>query len=711
MSNRSRGVAILLVAAAAVLVAPDKPVTACGPDFPTNMIIRRADALATMWDGSFVGEAGKLVAISSRDRDAFAAAPEQMPASAREQSLYDAAAARFHAGDFESAARGFRAVLQLPAKDRRRLSVTAAFSLGRTQYARWKDDAAITAFREVRALVRAGFVDDQGLATSSLGEEARVERARRGNLTRAVHLYAEQAAHGGSDGALSLLVIVRQIPTAERAELYRDDVGTRLLALYFYSRGSEIGEAEQAQWQRELAKHAATEARGAAYLAAAAYRNGDWDAAAKLASRCRTAPIALWVQAKLALRDGDRPRAEVLLREVERARLAGNPLGSDIPAYSLDEDPQSLVRAELGLLALADQRFAEAADWFYRGMRMEEAAYVAERVMTPEELLAAVQATQDVRRAGPPPLVDGEDPCTFWEPTLEDRPYCWGKGLLEIYARRLLRMHRYDDAIDAFADSEHADDAKELVAAMKRADATTGIERAEHLYLASRTLRRRGMEIAGTDVGPDWRIYDGSYERETLCMPSPTAGYPKFAQPETDEYQDPSEGCTLPTKGDAVFVSPLEAARVAASAPEFDQRFSYRYAASRLAETAANLVPPRSQAYGQILCWAALYARRDRARVDELYTTLLRNGADGAGGAFGESCDEPDFAGARTYDADQQERRMQRLLAKQRANAWTWSRIRAAAWRHKRWLALPVIGLALILIMRRRRTGTSLGAL
>ncbi len=711
MSNRSRVVAVLVVAVAAVVLAPEQPVTACGPDFPTNTIVRRADALATMWDGSFVEEAAKLVVISDRERAELTAAPVQIPASAREQALYSAAAEQFHAGELDAAGRGFLAVLRLPAKDRGRLSVAAAYSLGRVRDAQYRTLAAIAAYRQVRTLVRAGFADDGGLATSSLGQEARDERVQRDDLVAAVHLYARQSALGDQGGAISLLSIIRGAAPGERSALYQDDVGTRLVALYFYTRRSEIEETEQATWRRELAKHATTEARGAGYMAAAAYRNGEWDSAAALASRCRHSPIATWVQAKLALRDGDRARAEVLLREVEQARLAGNPLDSDLPAYSLDEDPRSLVRAELGLLALADQRFAEAADWFARGTRMVEAAYVAERVMSPDELLVAVQHTQDARRAGPPhPVDEEEEACNFWEPAVGEHAYCWGKGLLEIYARRLLRLHRYDEALDAFADAAPAESAKEFIAAMKRAEATSGIERAEHLYDASRTLRRQGMEIAGTEVGPDWHVYDGDFERETLCMPSPTAGYSTFAKPETDEYQDPSDGCTLPTRADAAFVSPLEAARVASSAPELDQRFSYRYAASRLAETAANLVPPRSQAYGQALCWAALYARRDRTRVDELYATYLRNGAAGLGGEFGESCDEPDFRAARTFEADQQNIRFERTLAAARANAWTWPRIRAAAWRHKRWLALPMIALALILLVRRRHS-VSLGAM
>lgn len=703
--------AIVLVGAAAVLLVPDKPVTACGPDFPTNMIVRRADALETMWDGSFVEEAAKLVALSPADREAFSRRPEQMPASAREEAAYGKAAASFAAKDFAAAARGFRALLRLPPNERRRTSVAAAYSLGRALYAEWKDAEAVAAFRQVRALVRAGFGDRDNLARDSLGEEARIERERRGNLVAAVRLYAQQAALEGVGAELSLLFVARALTATDRAALYRDDVGTRLLALYFYTREFEIDEAERTKWQAELVKRVTTEARGAAYLAAAAYRNGEWAAAARLAGLCRHAPIATWVQAKLALRDGDRARADLLLREVERAGLVGNGPDSPVYNYSLDSDARSLVRGELGLVALADDRFADAADWFARGQRMMEASYVVERVMSIDELLSVVQATREARRNAPvvPAADDTADPCSAWEPIVGDHAVCWGRRVLEIYARRLVRMHRYDDALDAFASSAPAELAKEFTTEMKRADATSGIERAQHLYRASRVMRESGMEIAGTEVGPDWSMYEGNHELETLCMPSPTAGYTLFSTPD-DDYHDPSEGCLSPMKRDADFVSALEAKRVTASAPEFDQRFAYRYVASRLAESAANLVPPGSQAYAQTMCFASLYARRDRTRANELYATYLRNGAGALDGQFGADCAEPDFGAARTFVAEQQQRRVERALEKARARSWTWPRIRAAVWRHKRWLLLPLLGAALVLLLRRRH-GASLGAL
>lgn len=692
MSNRWSAVALIVVGAA--LVAPERPVTACGPDLPTNLIVRRADALATMWDGSFVEEAGKLVEVPASDRTAFTRPPDQAPASAREQALYTAATEKFHAGELAAAARGFQAVLRLPPRERRRTSAAAAYSLGRAYDGLFGPERAIAAYRQVRALVHAGFADPDGLAISSLGQEARSERTQRGNLVASVRLYAQQAAHGAPGAAASLLTVVRDASPEDRAVLYRDDVGTRLLALYFYTRSNELDEATHATWRRELARHATTEARGAAYLAAAAYRAGEWEAARALAGRCQHAPLATWVEAKLALRDGDRARADALLRTVERAGLTGNPPDSVTPAYSLDADPRSLVRGELGLLALADQRFAEAADWFARGTRSVEAAYVAERVLSLDELLGAVQRTEAARRAGPPRPADGsetEDPCDDWTPVVSDHAECWANRLLAIYARRLLRAHRYAEALDAFGPAE-TPMATAFIEAMRRADASSGVERAEQLYRAARTLRTHGMEIAGTEVGPDWRIYDGAYERGLPCLPSPTAGYRRYAEPTGDDAQDEwAEGCVLPTRADATLTSKAETDRVAASAPQTDLRFSYRHAASRLAETAASLVPPRSQAYAESLCWAALFARRDRLRAEALYATYVRNGAAGFGAQFGEACEEPDFHAARTFDDDQHARRMRQAVAAERARAWTWPRLRAAAWRHKQWLAIPAI--------------------
>ncbi len=678
MSNSKTRVVIAslaLVVGAGVMLGSDRRVEACGPDFPTNMLIRRADALATMWGGSFAEEAANLVPVSARDRELVTQTPALVIATPREHALYAAAAAKFHAGDREGAAKGFEALLRLPANERKRLSVAAAYSLGRAHYSTWNDAKAIAAFRQVRELVRAGFVDDHSLAIDSLGEEARatarLDSAHTETVshwTRGIRLYAQQAALGSPSGATSLLEVVRATDAADRAILYRDDVGTSLLALYYYTRQHELSDLDRTLWKKELARAVTKGTRGAAYMAAASYREGDWAAASAFANLSR-APIATWVRAKLALRDGDRARAESLLREVERAGLRGS--FSD-PSYEIDENPSSLVRAELGLLALASDRFTEAAEWFSKGERAVEAGYVMDHAMSMDELLGAVQHSRAMR----------------------DTPAA--QRMLEIYARRLLRAHRYDEALEAYG-AEPPEAAKTFVAAMTRAARTTGIERAEHLFAASRTLREHGMEIAGTEVGPDWRIYDGGYEREMLCMPSPVHGYTRFATRDEDGWyrQDDELGCALPSQEDAAYVSPLEAARVRASAPEVPTRFSYRYAAANLAEEAAGLVPPRSQAYASLLCWAARYASRDRARVEELYEMYVRNGA--AGFEIGSNCAEPDFGRARDFDDEQARLRANEVAARAR---WTWPRIRDAAWRRRGWLVYPLAATLLFLLAR-----------
>jgi hypothetical protein len=378
------------------------------------------------------------------------------------------------------------------------------------------------------------------------------------------------------------------------------------------------------------------------------------------------------------LRDGDRATAEALLRGVEASRLASSPS----TAERLDEDPRSLVRGELGILALAGDRFPEAAGWFARGERDVEAAYVADRVMSRDELLAS--ARDDGAAAA-------DDGCGAWQLTGR----CWHHSLLGMYARRSVRVQRFDEALGALgAAAPEREDVEALAGALRRAGATTGIDRAEHLFAAARTLRARGMEIASTEVGPDWHIYEGAYEREMPCLPSPAHGFTRYAEPTDEGYGIDEDGtCALPTRADAALTSPLEITRVRASAPDDDQRFSYRYAASRLAEQAAALVPPRSQAYAALLCWAAVYAHRDPARVEELYAMYVRNGA--AGFTIGEDCPAPDFTRARRFD-DEQAARRARAASAARSERWSWPHVRAAVWRRRAWLVYPPLAVVLL---------------
>jgi hypothetical protein len=99
--RRAAVASLAVVIAAGVMLAPEQRVDACGGGFPTNMLIRRADALATMWEGSFADETGKLVPVSAKDRELFSRTAKLGAPGARELALYAAAATKFHTGDRE----------------------------------------------------------------------------------------------------------------------------------------------------------------------------------------------------------------------------------------------------------------------------------------------------------------------------------------------------------------------------------------------------------------------------------------------------------------------------------------------------------------------------------------------------------------------------------------------------------------------------------
>ena len=92
----------------------------------------------------------------------------------------------------------------------------------------------------MRELVRQGFDDPLGLAVASLGEEAR-PLLRKGDDVGAIRLYAEQAAHGSTSGATSLLFMARAIvrDEARLQQVLREPLGQRLIATYAWTRGQE----------------------------------------------------------------------------------------------------------------------------------------------------------------------------------------------------------------------------------------------------------------------------------------------------------------------------------------------------------------------------------------------------------------------------------------------------------------------------------------
>lgn len=677
----------LLAVALAVAAAGQ----ACGPDFPHELLSDRHGSVFDLVDGTFDFEASRLLprdanpfkpvenlwlapgeARSELEKkelgdDGYAKAENMRLAAddaaawaageglSEDVRLYTAGARAFHAGEYDVARQRFTAVLALEPAQQARRGLWARYMLGRlalnasdggagldAAQQQAEAELAAKAFQDVRAAVAAGAADTEGLAVASYGEEARLH-LNRYDLPGAVKLYAQQAAQGSASGRASLLFLARRL-FADEKELQAalgDPLLQQLLAIYVFTRSNEF-QVEQEDGQVKAnpleeryyaAVAAAPEASlaGVDRVAAAAYRAGRYELAARLAPRSDSA-LAQWVRAKLALRNGDDKAAAEAYAQASRAFPRDESWG-----LSLDEDyaseslrPACRVDGERAILALGRGDYVEALRLLHasRGEYWLDEAQVAERVLSADELKQFVDANVPAPPPAAPPKA-GED---NWVAPHPDQQ------LRSLLARRLLRLQRYDEALGYFAEAERKI-ATDYVQALRAAVGGGRVDRAQNLFRAARLARDSGMEILGMELAPDAAVFGGAYEWSTPAL----------------------------AEQDRKLVGADEAARVAASAAQPDQRFHYRHVAADLAAQAAELVPARSQAYAAMLCSATGWLiNRDAEKAQGYYRRYLRNGAYVAwGGVFGTSagaCPAPDFTAAAERERLERMRWIKRTL-------------------------------------------------
>jgi hypothetical protein len=229
-----------------------------------------------------------------------------------------------------------------------------------------------------------------------------------------------------------------------------------------------------------------------------------------------------------------------------------------------------------------------------------------------------------------------------------------------------MRAERYDDAyayfppgIDKrFADINLREVSREYAGFVHDGDhAWTAIGKAEARYAAAKIAREHGMEIVGYEQGPDYGDNGGNY-------------------------QGGSGQSSATLQGE--FVTEGERQRFADSTAQPDRRFHYRYIAADKAVAAADLLPPRSQAFAATLCMATnwmlqgppdfneagdgdttkpLNERQRRAKA--YYARYVKQGPYVAWASdFGWHCEAPDFAGARALKRAEQVRAVKHVIRK-----------------------------------------------
>ena len=686
---------------AALAVALPMSALACGPNFPVDLLHDRAWTLDKLPEGGFDYEAAHLVkpayafkaveggeeyvdgqmrplreniergwfgdkydrvaaARAAGDAAAAYAAAQGLPEEARR---YLAGAAAWAKHDGDEAQRRFKSVLDLAAAERTHYGLWAQYMLARIA----GDDSANAAaaaplYGALRDEVAKGAADPLGLAVASLGEEARLHLDDNEDAA-AIALYAQQTALGSRSGRDSLLQIARKAikepPALDR--LVRDDLGQRLITAYLFTRSSELadteidgesspadvakskadGEARMQKFLDAVTRAGIDKVAGADRVAALAYRSGKYDLAAQLAQR-DTSGLAWWVRAKLALRAGKADEAAQAYAQAAKAFPAGEEWGENWDAGEFGGEtirPQCRVEGERGTLALSRGEYLAAMEHLYNAASFywNDAAYVAERVLSVDELKSFVDAHVPKAAAAKPGTAADEGGNGYGNPAQT------ATALRTLLARRLLRAERYDEALGYFDAAELKEKAQAYVDARRAATQGGRIDQAKARYAAAHSARFDGIDLIGYELDPEDQIYGGNYDlgggwtNADFTAAAAAADKPGAAPLKRKDIIVPGK-----------LAGPDEAARVAASRAQPLERFHYRYNAVDLASKSADLLPPRTQAFAAVLCHATAWLiDRDPPVAEKLYLRYLKQGPYVPWGAdFGRACPEPDFAAA-----------------------------------------------------------------
>ncbi len=503
-----------------------------------------------------------------------------------EFALYLRGAVAYHNFDKENAAKNFAAVLELPAEQRVYRGVWAAFMLGKCVLEK-EPLQAMAHFERCSSLAAEGGRDPLGLAADSVGWQARAE-LRAGLFITAIHRYVEEGKKPKNREwvALSLDTAVARALAAEPMEpaLSRDALCRQLVSAWLISRG-ELGKEAQ-KW---LAAVQQMEPQGvfpsADRLAWLTYSAGDMTAAAQWLSLSDPAsPHAMMVRAKLLLRDGKFAEGQALLAQVTNptpAALGWQQVGESYSNGGYhQQDDIGFASIKMGDYAGALRNFLLAGNW-------SDAAFVAERILSVDELASFVQTN------------------------LEDT------ALAYTLARRLARAGQWEQAHRWYPDdmSKVMPEWREptlteppgaiavrYAELMAKAEKAEGREKAEHLFKAAQILRDFGMELMGTELGPDWLLYWGDFnlsgedgEMSANSKLAENIGTPDFA------------------------------ARLRANTTEPNKRFHYRYRAADLMWQCAAALPNNDTLSAHALYLGGLWlSKRDPGAADKFYKALVR---------------------------------------------------------------------------------------
>lgn len=555
----------------------------------------------------------------------------------REFYLYLDGARAFHQEKYSEAVAAFDAILALPPEERRYRTTWALFMIGRMAAMAQRFPELATTHPEIvmdplpifeltRQSAGEGFVDTHDVTAGTYYQETLLA-TNACDPVQELHALAHYNLTG--DEYTSWLLKRAAMKLAEMDAIPPGVLADRLARSVLVAFAASHVDARPKLAERILAALKTSGMELTPYesgrLSWTAYTLGRIDEADALVQLAPKDPYALWTRSRLQLRSGD-------LKAALKSLKSAAPLFERNEAWERSEEVESengyrpfeALQSEQGVLLLTRDRYLDALDLFLLGRSWPDAAYIAEHVLTLDELLVFYrkceknqrytephpgQLYEDVYRQAPAwETVRGSVVNNSPPPSELDR-------LRTLVGRRMLREKRYAGAAELFPeDWRHLAEAyiKHRQAA---STAKSDEERAMHLVQAAQLLRHWGMELTGYESDPDFTYVDGQYLYQTTsALRSEPDAWLRFAaqavaqndfvslygawRPEPFEEQWIKD---LPDYIPLVKPSNEERRRLQLNGPKLYRRWHYRFIAADLFKQAAGLLPDETEEKAQAL--------------------------------------------------------------------------------------------------------------
>jgi hypothetical protein len=606
-----------------------------------------------------------FLAETDTDSDATKLLPPE-PASEFADYDRGAYAYRLGETHWADARKAWLALLDRPAAQRHYRTVWAAYMLGRLAL-NGGDPAAVQWFRKTRDLAKQGFSDSLGMAADSYGWEGRSEwkqghpekaaplfltQLALGDESAVVSLKALIPDREEVDGMLNYgddipaatddetppinftdaekAAMDKKIP-ADLLVMARDPLLRKLETLHVLATesggqvffgGQSSGPGRSKRWLAVVEAARLGKVEDAEYLGWVAYTVGNYQEAGRWLDLANPqAPIAEWLRARLDLRAGKfQEAATSMAAAFDSLRRSGiyntwaAPRRQEGEAHTIYDEYDSdegafeyttmqWAGAELGAVHLLRNDFVQALDTLVKGNIRQDAAYVAERVVTANELKAYVDRM-------PPPGPKSNVQAWIITDVAADET-TWLRYLL---ARRLVREGRYAEAVP-YMPPEYGKLLRKYAEALQNGSDPhlSKSTRADNLSTAAWLARYDGMELMGTEVSPDGFDSGGAFEDTDLAGERMGGDYSTY-----DGAADKTITKPLPMP-----VSSGEKARLRENQLKPDVRFHYRIIATGIALRAAALMEDNTEELADALNYAGSWAdERDEKLANHCYDLI-----------------------------------------------------------------------------------------